>query len=352
MLLRKTAGDFVIGTGGASVSTTGNVGLDAAAGNLSFSGANFNFSGNLALRASGTINVSDQSIDALGTLSVNAASLQLRAPTTVAQLTSGGAMTVATSGDLTVAGGTGSTGPASRFALLYSTTSQSITVGGNLQVTGGDTADSSAQILTTGQQNVNVAGNVQVAGGSGDNAFASIDPVLPNAVMNFTAGGDISLAGGTGAGSYAEISASSVSLRSVGDISLAGGTGPGSFASITAIGGPLNVQAGSDFLPTALSLIPGTGQDADAVLGSLLPGGTSIYMGSCIGCVDLGATNPFGNLILDSGVFGAPITLNYLSPASSGPSYLSDLLSLFGLFSRADTSESQEEDEEGQYVCR
>ena len=227
MLLRKTAGDFVIGTGGASVSTTGNVGLDAAAGNLSFSGANFNFSGNLALRASGTINVSDQSIDALGTLSVNAASLQLRAPTTVAQLTSGGAMTVATSGDLTVAGGTGSTGPASRFALLYSTTSQSITVGGNLQVTGGDTADSSAQILTTGQQNVNVAGNVQVAGGSGDDAFASIDPVLPNAVMNFSAGGDISLAGGTGAGSYAEISASSVSLRSVGDISLAGGTGPG-----------------------------------------------------------------------------------------------------------------------------
>ncbi|MFN0038488.1 MAG: hypothetical protein ACKVP2_03140, partial [Burkholderiales bacterium] len=76
-----------------------------------------------------------------------------------------------------------------------------------------------------------------------------------------------------------------------------------SYAGIIGGAGTSTISAGN-----AITLVPGLGGDADAVIGTPT-GGMIINAISCTGCTALSAADPILNGTTDSGLFGNPVTL-------------------------------------------
>ena len=159
--------------------------------------------------------------------------------------------------------------------------------GGGSSVTVGS-VDVTAKTSAT----VNAVGNFVISGGSADGAHAGIKSDGPVKVT----GSKVQLVGGKGKNAYAQIdpAAGRVVTIDASSVTLQGGAGDGAFAAIVA-DGDITVNS------PVLTLSPGSGKDADAVLVSVL--GSVKFPTACDGCVKLSA-NPLGDGLTQSGAYG------------------------------------------------
>jgi hypothetical protein len=195
--------NIVIGGGNSTLTPSGNVVADAT----------INANGDLNVYAAGNLTLTGGSVGGSA-----AAANQVQA-TAGANLT-GSNVVINVTGDMTLQGGTVNadvpapllpTDPsslASANALVNATNSKTITLGGNLVITGGDTSLSTK--------------------GSSVNALAIIDP----GTLSIKTGGNITLTGGTGTGTDATIFGGGPMTFIIGGttgVRLVGGTGSGVF---------------------------------------------------------------------------------------------------------------------------
>jgi len=226
-----------------------------------------------------------------------------------------GNLTLGIGGSLAMIGGTaGNVAPQNNADAVLEATSGALTltVGGNLGLTGTG-LDSEAQINADGDLTVKVpGGDLVVAGGASDGAFAEIESW--NGFTDIDVGGPITVRGGAGSGSLAQLDGGTgIKVRAGGDVALLGGTGPGAFAEIETTAG--NVVLATDGGPVALGLArpgtvtlrPGAGLDADAVLEAAGGAGTVrvAYGGRCTGCVPVLRSSG----VTDVGIVAASIDL-------------------------------------------
>ncbi len=175
---------------------------------------------------------------------------------------------------------------------------------GSLVVQGSNTtASATAKLRGVSSVDIN-AGNVSVIGGDANFATAIIDPVLVLGTLSMTLGGNLELAGGAGLMSEARLSAGSITLNVAGNTSLSGGAGSDAFAVIDAIGGNVTLTAGTGFVPGTVSLVAGSGPNADAIItASSGLGLVAISAGTCSNC-DVLALDPFLDPAAQQGIFG------------------------------------------------
>jgi hypothetical protein len=184
-------------------------------------------------------------------------------------------------------------------ALVGAIGNLAITATGALQLLGDH---GPAKLLALGTLSVGAQSVLLRAGNYG----AGIDPT--NLVM--TMPGDLVLQGGAGA--PAVIVGDTVSILA-GNVSLSGGDG--GYAAILALAGDLNLATPST---GSVTLTPGSGLDADAVIVAPLSSTARVLSGQCIGCTILGA-DPFGNLITETGLFAGTVEVTGLIPGAFPP---------------------------------
>ena len=171
-----------------------------------------------------------------------------------ARIVSGGAQSIATTGDLTLQGGSTS----NTIALIVSESTQTLDIGGNLNITGGTGDGASAKIIGHQDQSIAVGNDLSISGGGGQNANALIYAAGTTAAnQTITVGRDFTILGATGTTSGA---GNGTGLDSDGSIGLSVGrnaliqarNGADSVAAVWAdgsisatSGGNLKIQGGS-----------------------------------------------------------------------------------------------------------
>ncbi len=187
--------------------------------------------------------------------------------------------------------------PAADTSSLVDSVNLNISTPGALLIDG---SNGPAKLLASGTMNIS-AGSVTVKAGS---SSASIDPVT----LNLNVAGDLVIQGGATSSAIAIVAADSINIAAS-NITIQGGSGDGSYAGIVGGPGQSTVKA-----LNSISLVPGIGLDADAVVGST-GAGLTVTAANCVGCTMLPA-NPLGNQAIDGGLFGAPV--NLVLPPSQG----------------------------------
>jgi hypothetical protein len=163
------------------------------------------------------------------------------------------------SADLSLVGGA----VANASAKLVSGGGITVTASGNFVIQGGTEVSAYAELFATGPVTVSAL-STSVLGGAGDNAYAKLDPAL-NSLLTINSG-TVDVRGGSGRGAYGVIYSQ----------------------------GNIVINANS------LSLLEGTGVDADAVVISQF--GTISVPGNCNGCLQLSA-DPMNDGGRSRGVF-------------------------------------------------
>jgi hypothetical protein len=220
-----TGGPLNIDAGSGDVSlstTTGEISITGPGKvlgrNLNFVFANaVNFNGGSNLVNPGVSN--DLSIKASGNLLINAVTLNIKGGTTVAGagqnlkndvvIEAGGMLTINTTGDLTLGGGTATTTDPTAKAqasAFLSANGLDLKVGGNFYIDGGTVnlgggeANASGIVLVKSGKVVDVTGNFVLTGGAitgagtSATALAAFDPETP---LNIKTGGSVAVIGGT-----------------------------------------------------------------------------------------------------------------------------------------------------------
>jgi hypothetical protein len=207
-----------------------------------------------------------------------------------------------------------------------STSSLGVNTAGAL---GLDGASGTAKLYSSGSMNIS-AGSLSVQAG----AFpASIDPTSLDVVTP----GDVVLSGGSGSNAYAELHADTVSVQAA-NVMISGGTGAGSYAGIVGGTGGTTVNASN-----AVSLLPGTGAGADAVISGQGP--ASVTALSCAGCSVL-SIDPATTPEADGGVYGNPASVTVLSPVIPVPSSVLQAVDMAQSSAEGDTPLAQQQEEE------
>jgi len=179
--------------------------------------------GNLTLASNSTISGGGSALSYMNFDIANNFNIGLASMAGAAQVQStAGAMTVASKGNLTLAGGTG----LNNFATLITTTgSLTVTTFGNISLTGGSGSTALAVMsTTTGPLNIRTiknpltgGGNVTLTGGIGPNASADISTASPTiggiAGHIMTVGGNLTLTGGTGLNATAQIGSPVITIN-------------------------------------------------------------------------------------------------------------------------------------------
>jgi filamentous hemagglutinin family protein len=182
-------------------------------------------------------------------------------------------------------------------------------------VRGGSTAAATAKLDASGQQTISILtpgatplipAGITVAGGAGGSA--EIDPVLQTIVAN----GPIQVLGGSGPGTFGLIQSFGpqtvlVTNAPVLDDSvlIQGGSGINAYAAIATTGPTMQLGTSG-----GITLIGGTGVNADAVFGAGSANQTALACGSGFLCSFANlTTNPFANSLTDVGVFSNPVTV-------------------------------------------
>jgi filamentous hemagglutinin family protein len=271
-------------------------------------GAAINITGDSQLSANGAIRLLDTDNRITGVLGLNAASTDLKAtgPITLTTSNAAGGVRVDTAGSLAVQGNVTGGGSVllkgSGDVVLGGGTSAvevrgaegTFIEGGNIRLAGGTSGGASTRLGAGSSVPVSIttAGNFVIEGGSGAGSFAAVEAT---GNVNTLVGGTLSIIGGTGANAYAKLDPSQGALLDVKApvVNVRGGSAPGAFAAVVSDGN-INLDSRS------LTLIPGTGTDADAVVVS--SAGVVKLPEQCNGCVVL-TKNPLGNGVIETGVF-------------------------------------------------
>jgi filamentous hemagglutinin len=238
------------GSGDVSLSTTGAISITGPGKvlgrNLSFAFANaVNFVGGSNIVNPGVSN--DLEIKASGNLLINAASLNITGGTTLAGagqdlkndvvIQAGGHLTINTTGDLSLSGGTSTTSHATAKAqasAFLAAGTMDMKVGGDFHINGGTAnvgggeANASAIVLIKSGKAIEVGGGFVLTGGtitgvgSKATALAVFDPELP---LEIKTGGSVAVVGGSTPSSSPTLLASA-SILNAGPIKFTiGGTG-------------------------------------------------------------------------------------------------------------------------------
>ncbi|MBC7380318.1 MAG: hypothetical protein H7346_23175, partial [Burkholderiaceae bacterium] len=163
-----------------------------------------------------------------------------------------------------------------------------LNAGRDILVEGGSVANSFAKLVSAGKMQITAGRSFAIHGGSGNGAYALVDPTQPGSTM--------------------DVQAPSITLQ--------GGTGGGAYAALVSAG-PMTLSY------QQLSLTPGSGTDADAVI--IAPNAQQLSAQS--GKAFIGSGNPLDNGLTDSG-FAVPdrqesqVTGQFLADAN----FISDFL--------------------------
>ncbi len=277
--------------------------LYAFAGNVAahsaqaFSLTGLGATGNASVSSSQALLVTGAA-EAGGALSLAGQGLSVQAQVDAANVSlNSGAGTLAIGGGGGGGGGDGGTAPVEVFGR-----SSVALLGRDITLLGGSTQGARAEVVSDGSISVNAAGNFVIHGGAGTGALAQVTSYGP---LSVTVGGALDVIGGAGAGAYAKLDPAVTSLMSVNaqSVTLQGGSGAGAYAGLVSEG-DITVVA-----PGGITMVAGTGADADAVVVSYFG---KVTLPNCNGCVKL-STPPFGNGIADVGVMGGEEYLTVLT---------------------------------------
>lgn len=179
-------------------------------------------------------------------------------------------------------------------------------------VRGGASTAATAKLDASGTQTISILtpsaipAGITVAGGAGGSA--EIDPVLQTILAN----GQIQVLGGTGPGAFGLIQSFGPQTVLVTNapvladsVLIQGGSGANAYAAIATTGPTMQLGTSG-----GIALIGGTGVNADAVFGAGSANPTAIACGGSFLCSFANlTTNPFGNSLIDVGVFSNPVTV-------------------------------------------
>ena len=220
--------------------------------------------------------------------------------------------------------------------------------------------------------NANISGNVSVSSGSlaGSHAsFSGNDLSVTDSVFNVTAlndtaivdfsgdidintNGTVSVVGGMANDASARIVGGNVDIISNNTI-LNGGDGDRAFAEIGSnAGGSTSINSAG-----SIQMQTGTGLDADTIIvGGAGVGAVTLAYANCQGCDTQLFSNPVGNGVSDSGIFGRTIIQNGEVTASASNTGsldpIPELDSLFNNFTAEYIKPVGEDEEEELLVCR
>ena len=188
-----------------------------------------------------------------------------------------------TGSSLSVVGGSGPSGTTPTTA-TYSTGvtasgTLNVTISGDMTVTGGDTANGSAALVSGGDSVYQIGGNLNMSGGTASGAFALLDP---------TNGGQPASPGTT-----MTITANQVNLT--------GGSVPNAYAAIVATGNVVFNAA------QQVTLTQGSEPNADAVVISKT-GTITANTPNCVNCTPQTGSNPLLNNDVNQGFYGGLAT--------------------------------------------
>lgn len=153
--------------------------------------------------------------------------------------------------------------------LFTSLGTTSIATTGTISIQGGTFDGASASLVSLGTASLQ-ADSLDLIGGSGNGSFALLDPLLPGSTLTITAN----------------------------TVNVTGGSGAGAYAGIVSTGGDITFQTAS--LPPnlpVLTLTPGTGVGADAAIYAT----NGDTLASLFGLPYLGQSDPFINGVTDYG---------------------------------------------------
>jgi len=250
----------------------GEIGIDQS-GKLQLLG-NVNTSGSVFLGASGQLMVQDQSLASAGAIRLSGANVRVEAQALATQVNAAGNLQVTGTSTLTVKGS--------------------------------DTTVNTDAKLKSGATLTIDAGTVKVQGGNAAFSDASIDPVS----LAMTLTGDLNLIGGNAQDAFAVLEAPT------GDVSLTLQVDPGLIAT---------APPGTVLLPGVITLTPGTGMNADALIAANAGlGQVTVVAGGCINCIPLIPPDPRQDLVTQAGIFGnlaftaaAPVTVPQTTVATA-----------------------------------
>lgn len=136
--------------------------------------------------------------------------------------------------------------------------------------------------------------------------------VSAQSVLNITAG-DLLVQGGDFSAGFAHLDGGSqLDIEVLRSVLLAGGSGGNASAILESHTGNVSIIAGSLQLPGSVTLMAGSGVDADALVAANHgEGSVTVTAGECVNC-DLLDVSPFSNLVSDDGVFAAELLFNQL----------------------------------------
>ncbi len=299
---------YIEATGAQHITATngGGILLDAVGGNVDFFGSGQYVNNVFVQNGTQTILVDGSGANAfvlrggLGTARIDGASQSITAGTgsnagsIVVQGGAGnggnayifnqaGTQTIATSGQIAVTAGTGTSTSQGLFACDPSACalignlaaggdpsviSQSITAGAGLAITGGSAGSyNEASVFTNGSQNVHAAGGIQVLGGAGTGNYASLATnggASYSQTIDFGSGNLSVIGGSSGGRSFAGIySGGNQSISGQGDIVVSGGVLPN--AGLPATRNTSTGQVTDAVVYSWAEIVADSGQDASAV---------------------------------------------------------------------------------------
>ncbi len=282
-----------------ALNITNGLNLTTTLGSISLPGAN---------TVGGVVNLSAPTGDAIvnGTSSLrvqgnagNAISIVANGIQVVGNLTAAKVSLDANASDVVVGG--------ANVAPVQIEGTSGVVLGGNIvSILGGTAAGASSSVNSNASIAVNAKSFV-IQGGSQTGTSASLNASGPVTITAQT----VNITGGSGAGAFAKLDpAQSASLDITAPVvNLTGGSGAGAYAAVVSDGNII-------FNANSLSLVAGTGADADAVVVSYL--GSIGLPAACNGCVALSAL-PFGNGASQTGYFTGGNPPPPPAPAPSPP---------------------------------
>ncbi len=231
-----------------------------------------------------------------------------------------GDTTINGSGNLIITGGNSSKGDSFADAFLHSANNMTLTVNGDVNLTGGTGYKSEAAVSSNSNLDVTVnGGSVTLQGGSGNEAEASISGDVSLDLI--VTGGNLFLNGGGGPASGASLGGPDISADISGIIKLEGGSGANAFAAIGSDNTSTTINIGSLTPSNAVELRGGTGANAGAVIGAVgagndanvtINGGGSVTLFGGAGGALIGTSTDHGDITIKTGLLGSgDLTLNY-----------------------------------------
>ena len=232
----------------------------------------------------------------------------------------------------------------------YSTT---LSVSNVLNVSGSNSVHWQAGFSSSASafaNSINIAGgDVILDGGTSPGDFVTIQATGATTVT----GNKLVVQGGTGTGAFAQLQGGSLlDINVIGNVDVGGGSAD-AFGALIGYMGDVSIVSGSTTLPGEVTLTPGTGSNADAVIvANMGMGAVDISAAACNGCDTLTA-DPFANTATEMGIFADPINLVIVAPPA-GPDVgdstedvgANEVLVLKELFDDSTEAGGSEEDDE------